>query len=168
MRRPYTPLQYSDLVAEIHAVFPEAAIGADVLTGFPGETESQFRNTLNLLEGLPVSYLHVFPFSPRPGTPAATFQGQIQGPELRRRAQILQDLGRRKRREFREGFLGKCLEVLVETCREQGLWEGLSTNYINVQIRDQNNILRSGIRGMVKITGFRGENLEGEPVNDPL
>jgi threonylcarbamoyladenosine tRNA methylthiotransferase MtaB len=168
MRRPYTPLQYSNLVALIHTEFPEAAIGADVLTGFPGETEDQFRNTLNLLEGLPVSYLHVFPFSPRPGTPAATFQGQIQGMELRRRAQILQDLGRRKRREFRERFLGKCLEVLVETRREQGLWEGLSANYINVRIRDRNNILRPGIRGMVKITGFRGENLEGEPVNDVL
>jgi threonylcarbamoyladenosine tRNA methylthiotransferase MtaB len=168
MRRPYTPLQYSDLIARIHAVFPEAAIGADVLTGFPGETESQFRNTLDLLEGLPVGYLHVFPFSPRPGTPAATFQGQIQGPELRRRAQILQDLGRRKRRQFREKFLGKCLEILVETRREQGFWEGLSANYINVRIRDKSETLRSGIRVMVKITGFRGENLEGKPVNDPF
>jgi len=113
MRRPYTPLQYSDLVMRVHAVFPEAAIGADVLTGFPGETEGQFRNTLQLLEGLPVSYLHVFPFSARPGTPAATFQGQIQGPELRRRAQILHDLGRSKRREFRENFWENAWKFLL-------------------------------------------------------
>jgi threonylcarbamoyladenosine tRNA methylthiotransferase MtaB len=168
MRRPYTPTQYSDLVMRIHEVLPEAAIGADVLTGFPGETETQFRNSLDLLEGLPVSYLHVFPFSPRPGTPAATFTGQIQGPELRRRSQILQDLGRRKRRAFQEKFLGESLEILIETHREQMFWEGFSDNYISVLIRDTNSNLGPGIRIMVKIVGLRGENLEGEPVSDPL
>jgi len=168
MRRPYSAARYSELVRQIHAVLPEAAIGADVLTGFPGETETQFGNTLDLLERLPVGYLHVFPFSPRPGTPAATLQGQIQGPELRRRAQILRDLGRMKRREFRQRFVGKRLEVLVETSREQRFWEGLSTNYINVRIRDEKNDLRPGIRVMAEITGFRGENLEGKPVSDPF
>lgn len=168
MRRPYTPEQYSDLVTQIHGAFPEAAIGADVLTGFPGEAESQFANTVDLLERLPVSYLHVFPFSARPGTPAAKLRGQIRGPELRHRAQILQELGRRKRREFRDRFLGQCVEVLIETRREEELWEGFSGNYINVLVRDENNGLRPGARLRVKVTGFRGENLEGKPVSGPL
>ena len=166
MRRPYTKVQYGELIMRIHSEFPEAAIGADVLTGFPGETEYQFSNTMELLEKLPVSYLHVFPFSPRPGTLAATLPGQIQGPELRRRARVLRDLGKRKRREFREKFAGKCLEVLVETRRENGFWEGLSTNYLKVLLPEGSGKFRSGIRLMVKITGFRGENLEGIPVSD--
>ena len=79
MRRPYSPQQYAALVAQIHSVFPDAAIGTDVLTGFPGETEKQFENTLEFIADLPFSYLHVFPFSPRPGTPAAGFSGRITG-----------------------------------------------------------------------------------------
>jgi threonylcarbamoyladenosine tRNA methylthiotransferase MtaB len=160
MRRPYSPGQYADLIARIHAALPHVAIGADVLTGFPGETEKQFENTLLFLNDLPVSYLHVFPFSPRPGTPAAGFSDQIQGRELKRRANMLQELGRQKRLAFRTQFIGQKLEVLIETEFEPGLWEGLSGNYIKVIFPTAEGITPGSIQ-VVKISRFRGEDLEG-------
>jgi threonylcarbamoyladenosine tRNA methylthiotransferase MtaB len=162
MRRSYNPQYYAELVAQIHADFPDAAIGADVLTGFPGESERQFENTLKFIEALPLSYLHVFPFSPRPGAPAARFPGRIQGRELKRRAALLQALGRRKKRAFQEKFVGKRLEILIETEIQPGLWDGLSNNYIRV-LFPQNEGSLPGKLVWVKATGFRSENLEGAP-----
>ncbi len=163
MCRPYDPQHYADLIAKIHAAFPDAAIGADVLTGFPGESEKQFENTLAFIEDLPLGYLHVFPFSPRPGVPAAGFSGQVQGGELKRRASLLQALGRRKKRDFRKRFIGKILEILVETSLEPGLLEGLSDNYIRVLFPPNENSC-PGKLVRVKAGGFRGEDLEGEIV----
>ncbi len=164
MRRPYNPQYYAELIARIHAAFPDAAIGADVLTGFPGESEKQFENTFEFIERLPLSYLHVFPFSPRPGTPAATFCGQVQGAEIKRRAGILRALGRRKKRDFREKFIGQYLEALVETEVQPCLFEGLSSNYIKVIFPAHESIGR-GELVRVKATGLRGEDLEGERVS---
>jgi threonylcarbamoyladenosine tRNA methylthiotransferase MtaB len=164
MRRPYSPQRYAELLAQIHAALPDAAIGADILTGFPGESEKQFENTLDFIEDLPVSYLHVFPFSPRPGAPAAGFPGRIEGGELKRRASLLQALGRRKKRAFREKFIGKTLEVLVETSPEPGLMEGLSGNYIRVLFPPRGGSY-PGRPVMVRATGFRGEDLEGELIS---
>lgn len=160
MRRPYSPSRYARLVETIHALLPDAAIGADVLAGFPGETEARFQNTVGLLESLPMSYLHVFPFSPRPGTAAARFSDRIDGRELKRRAGVLRELGGRKKRTFRERFVGKLLDVLVETESGEGVCEGLSANYINVVFRRQEGIV-SGGRVPVAITGFRGDDLQG-------
>jgi len=163
MRRPYGPQRYAELAAQIHAAMPDAAIGADVLTGFPGESEKQFENTLDFIEGLPVSYLHVFPFSPRPGAPAAGYPGQIQGGELKRRASLLQALGRRKKRAFREKFIGQIMEVLVETSPQPGLLEGLSGNYIRVLFPPSEDSC-PGRLVRVRAAGFSGEDLEGELV----
>jgi threonylcarbamoyladenosine tRNA methylthiotransferase MtaB len=163
MRRPYSPEYYAELIAGIHASFPDAAIGTDVLTGFPGESEKQFENTFDFIERLPLSYLHVFPFSPRPGTPAATFSGQVQGTELKRRAGTLQALSRRKKRDFRGRFIGEYLDVLVEKEVQPSLFEGLSNNYIKVIFPAREGICR-GKLVRVKATGFRGEDLEGSPV----
>jgi threonylcarbamoyladenosine tRNA methylthiotransferase MtaB len=160
MGRPYGPQHFTELIARIHAAFPDAAIGTDVLTGFPGETEKQFENTLRFIERLPFSYLHVFPFSPRPGAAAAGFPGRIQGIVLKRRAALLQDLGRRKKHFFREKFIGKHLDVLVESDVQPGLWEGLSSNYIRVLFPHREHICRGKLI-RVKATGFRGEDLEG-------
>lgn len=160
MRRPYSPEQYAELVLDTKRLLPDAAIGADVLVGFPGETEKQFENTVKLIAELPMSYLHVFPFSPRPGTPAARYANQIPGREAKRRAQLLQELGRRKKRDFRNTFIGKRLDVLIQTRAESDPWEGLSGNYINVAVHSEQD-LRPGQVVNVAITGFRGEDLEG-------
>ena len=163
MRRPYGPQNFTRLVAKIHSLFPYAAIGTDVLTGFPGETEKQFENTLAFIAGLPLSYLHVFPFSPRPGSPAAGFSGRIQGSELKRRAAVLQTMGRQKKRAFLEKFIGECLDVLIETEVKPGLWEGLSNNYIRMLVTAVE--AECPVEPIpVKVTGFNGKNLEGTPV----
>ncbi len=167
MRRPYDPSHYSGLVTRIHGAVPDAAIGADVMVGFPGETERQFENTCELIESLPISYLHVFPYSPRPGTPAAGFSEQVRSDVLKRRAAALKELGARKKREFRQQFVGKILEVLIEKKLGLELWEGLSGNYINTAVRTDNGDHSSdslaGSIIFVRITGFRGEDLQGEP-----
>ena len=160
MRRPYGPEYYADLVGRLHAAFPGAAIGADVLTGFPGESEKQFENTLAFIEKLPLSYLHVFPFSPRPGAAAADFPGRIEGDELKRRAAVLQALGRRKKRAFRESLIGQCLDVLAESEVRPGLWEGLSSNYVKVFFHPGEDFC-PGKPVLVKVNGFRGEDLAG-------
>ncbi|MDR3554650.1 MAG: tRNA (N(6)-L-threonylcarbamoyladenosine(37)-C(2))-methylthiotransferase MtaB [Syntrophobacteraceae bacterium] len=158
MGRPYSPQYYGELVARLHASIPGVAIGADVLTGFPGESEKQFENTLEFIEKLPLSYLHVFPFSPRPGAAAAEFPDQVQGDELKRRAAALQALGRRKRRAFRENLIGQCFDVLVEGKVGPNLWEGLSSNYVRVFF-DPGKDFCPGKPVMVRVNGFRGEDL---------
>lgn len=132
MGRPYTPQQYAELVSTLHETFPRASIGADVMVGYPGETERQFGETVELISGLPLSYLHVFPFSPRPGTTVAERTDRATGHALRQRAKIMRNLDARKRRSFRQGFLGHCVEVLMETEIEAGVWRGTSDNYIQV------------------------------------
>ncbi|MCE5335438.1 MAG: tRNA (N(6)-L-threonylcarbamoyladenosine(37)-C(2))-methylthiotransferase MtaB [Desulfobacteraceae bacterium] len=167
MRRPYDPDRYAELIFRIHASLPDAAIGADVMAGFPGETPEQFDNTCRLIEGLPLSYLHVFPFSPRPGTLAATFSDPVQGHELKRRTGILQEIGKRKKRAFRERFIGRSMEVLLETQIQPCLWEGLSENYIPVSVPTAEGNLRADLLH-VKITGFRGEDLLAEGVDEAV
>ncbi|MBZ4660506.1 MAG: mtaB [Desulfacinum sp.] len=132
MGRPYTPRRYAETILTLRRRFPQAALGADVIVGFPGETERRFRNTYELIESLPLTYLHVFPFSPRPGTPAAEMSGHVVGSELKERAKALRDLARQKKRAFEETFVGRRLEVLLETRTSEGLWAGTSENYLHV------------------------------------
>ncbi len=133
MRRPYTPKYYTDLIRELRSLFPDAAIGADVLTGLPGETEPQFLNTHQLLSELPIDYLHVFPFSPRSGTPAASWPGRIPGNEMKRRAHMLQELSRKKREALFNRFIGRRVEALAEAEVKPGIWRGTSTNYLQIR-----------------------------------
>lgn len=164
MHRPYGPSRYAELVLRIKEAVPDAAIGADVLAGFPGENEKQFENTYQLIEQLPVSYLHVFPFSPRPGTRAAGYTEQVHGSEVKRRARLLQELGTRKKRLFRESFVGRCLDVLIESPLGPDLWEGLSRNYIKVIVHSTGE-WKTGDEVRAKIVGFRGEDLEARQHN---
>ena len=132
MGRPYSPQDFRDLAWEIHRLFPEAALGLDVLVGFPGETTGDFEDTYALVEALPVTYLHVFPFSPRPGTPAAQM-ARLPATEVQMRARLMRDLGRVKKGEFLQAQLGKVRGVLVEgPAREPGWLKGLSDNYLRV------------------------------------
>jgi threonylcarbamoyladenosine tRNA methylthiotransferase MtaB len=132
MGRPYGPHEFQDLVWEIHRTFPQAALGLDVLVGFPGETAADFEATCALVASLPVTYLHVFPFSPRPGTPAARMQ-PLPGREIRLRAQIVRELGQRKKLAFLQTQLGQVRQVLVEgPAPRKGWLQGLSDNYVRV------------------------------------
>lgn len=132
MRRGYAPAAYRRVVEEIAVLAPGACIGTDVMVGFPGETDADFRETVRLVEQLPLAYLHVFPFSPRPGTPAAAMAGQVPGPVARERARELVALGDRRWRAFLKGLSGYVVEVLVERV-EGGLARGTSRRYATVR-----------------------------------
>ena len=167
MRRPYTPHQYAERITELHRIFPHAALGADVLVGFPGETEKQFDNTYRLINQLPLTYLHIFPFSPRPGTPAASMQGRVPSQELKRRVRALQDLGGSKKRAFQTAILGQCVEVLVETEIEPGWWQGTSENYLRV-VFPAPGAFQQGRIVRVKLLELVPKGFMGKPVTLPL
>jgi threonylcarbamoyladenosine tRNA methylthiotransferase MtaB len=130
MNRPYTSRFFRDLVLGISERMPQAAVGVDVMVGFPGEDEEAFGQTYDLLRELPISYLHCFPFSPRPGTPAADMTGQVGERTKKERVQVLRDLSKEKRRAFYSRFIGEPLTLLIEHRRVQGMLRGISRNYI--------------------------------------
>ncbi|MGB8930112.1 MAG: radical SAM protein, partial [Anaeromyxobacteraceae bacterium] len=132
MRRRYGPDEYRRVVEEVAALAPGACIGTDVMVGFPGETDADFRETLRLLEQLPIAYLHVFPFSARPGTPAASMPDPIAGPVVRERARELVALGDRRWRGYLKELAGHVLEVVVERV-EGGLARGTARRYATVR-----------------------------------
>ncbi len=129
MGRPYTPEQYAARVHAARAALPGACIGADVLMGLPGEDEQAFNSTRELIAGLPLSYLHVFPYSPRPGTRAADMPGQPPAQVVKERAADLRALGRAKRRAYYQAQMGQTLAVVVE-----GSGLGRAGNYCLVRL----------------------------------
>ncbi len=134
MNRDYDRPFLSALIQELDQRIPNLCIGADVIVGFPGETEGQFEQTHRLIEALPFAYLHVFPFSRRRGTSAFDFSQQVDHETTRRRAEFLRALGKQKRRAFYRRFIDQTLNVLVEhrKDKEPGRLKGLSNNYIPV------------------------------------
>jgi len=134
MNRKYTAGDFSELVSYIHRRLPLAAIGVDLITGFPGETPEDFQDTFALIDRLPVSYLHVFPYSQRTGTPAAGFPDQVASYVKKERAQALRKLGYKKRMAFYRSCVGKVFSVLVEGVgsEAEGLVNGWSENYLPV------------------------------------
>jgi threonylcarbamoyladenosine tRNA methylthiotransferase MtaB len=136
MGRPYTSEQYKTLVMQIHQLMPDAAIGADVLVGFPGESDRAFDHTCDLIRNLPLSYLHVFPFSARPGTPAAKMPDQVNTDVLKQRSSNIRKIGADLRLAFHRRFLNRTVNVLVETTRDRasGMQKGLTANYLPVLV----------------------------------
>ncbi len=136
MNRQYDPEFFERLINKIHHKIPDAAIGVDIMVGFPGETNEAFMNTYTLLESLPITYLHVFPFSSRPGTKASKYPNHVNPHIIRKRRNKLLDLGRQKKAGFYTQMIGKSLNVLIEEKRESssGLLTGVSSNYVRVLI----------------------------------
>jgi threonylcarbamoyladenosine tRNA methylthiotransferase MtaB len=142
MGRPYSRQIFRELVRKIHERLPDAAIGADILIGFPGESDSAFRNTFELITELPLSYLHVFPYSARPGTPAADLPDQIPQEIIRDRCDQMRRLGQKKRRHFYQKFVGKKVLVLIESKRDRqsGQLKGVSSNYLPVRVEGDDSL----------------------------
>jgi len=113
MRRPYTAARFRELVEFIHDELPDAGLGTDVITGFPGETDGDFEETRRFIEETPFSYLHVFPFSPREGTEAFSLSGRIPSHVAKSRTAEIINLGRAKNLEFRRRFLGRSLPAIT-------------------------------------------------------
>jgi len=146
MGRPYTAEQFRRVVEHIHQLMPDAAIGTDVMVGFPSETEQAHENTCRLIAELPLTYLHVFPFSARPGTPAAGMPGQIHPSVIKSRSRRLRRLGADLRGRFYRRFLDRTVSVLVETTRDgrTGMLKGFTANYLPVLL-DGEDVCRNTI-----------------------
>ncbi|HWP84415.1 MAG TPA: MiaB/RimO family radical SAM methylthiotransferase, partial [Terriglobia bacterium] len=152
MRRKYCAAQYCERIAAARDRMPDAAFGADVIVGFPGETGEDFDATLRLIEELPFSYLHVFPFSRRPGTPADRLREQIPAAVARERGRVLRELAAEKNRCFRERHIGKTLRLLTLGESSPAGTLALSDNYLRVVVRGEalpaNQWVEARIAGM--------------------
>jgi threonylcarbamoyladenosine tRNA methylthiotransferase MtaB len=139
MHRKYRPWHYCEKIEKIRAAMPGAAIGADVMVGFPGETDFEFEETRRMIEDLPFTYLHVFTYSPRPGTPAAEMRDQVPVPVARERNRVLRELASEKKLAFMRSFIGKPIEAI--TLNVSGLdadgefTEALTDNYLKLRLR---------------------------------
>jgi len=153
MHRKYRPRHYADRVSKARALMPGAAIGADVMVGFPGETEADFEESRQFIAGLPFTYLHVFTYSERPGTPAAADPLQVPIPVRKGRNRVLRELAAAKNRAFRESMVGSRLSAV--TLHEPGI--ALTENYLKVELaqhREPNQIVELEI-GSVLESGLR-------------
>mgnify|MGYP003115256598 CR=1 FL=1 len=133
MKRRYMSSLYTDRVAQIKRVMPNACIGVDVIVGFPGETEERFLETYNYLNELDISYLHVFTYSERDNTPAAEMEGVVPTKVRKKRSKMLRGLSAKKRRAFYESQLGNISTVLFEGENKEGYIHGFTENYVKVK-----------------------------------
>ncbi len=142
MKRPYTSGLFRDLICKIRKRLPMTSIGVDTLIGFPGETNQEFENTYELIRDLPVSYLHVFPFSPRKGTPAFDFTPKVPPDVLRERCQKMRELGMEKKNEFIGSNKGKILRGLVQHTPDSATGEliAMTDNYLKVHLPWQDGL----------------------------
>jgi threonylcarbamoyladenosine tRNA methylthiotransferase MtaB len=134
MRRPYTAAMYRRIAERLAAAIPRLGLGADVIVGFPGETAEDFAATRTLVEALPFSYLHVFPYSVRPGTEAARLPGRVDAPAVTQRGRILRDVAAAQGRRFRAALVGRVEPTLVLETRDRASGDlvGLTGNYVEV------------------------------------
>ena len=136
MNRPYDMRTYAAAAGAIKEKIPAACVGADLIAGFPGETAAHHRETREAIERLPIDYLHVFTFSPRPGTAAAAMGGRPRAAEVSRRVAELRALGETKRIRFHKSMAGVPLQVIVER-RRPGGWSALTGNYIRAVVQGE-------------------------------
>lgn len=129
MNRPYTTADFQAIVDRVRRRIPDIGITTDFIVGFPGETEAQFEEGLRFVEQINCSRMHIFRYSPREGTPAATMARQIDGRTKRLRAERAEQVWHRSALTFHRRFIGRALEVLWETCTA-GIWHGMSREYI--------------------------------------
>ena len=167
MNRPYGCKSYKELIHHIVSVMPDVAIGVDVLVGFPGETDRAFENTCRLVEQLPIAYLHVFPFSKREGTPAASLEHLVAPETIKNRSRFLRDIGNRKRQRFYERFIGCTLEVLIEGSRDRTsrYLRGLTRNYIPVLMKGTDELFNQLTQA--RLTKRKGGKVIGELISTP-
>jgi threonylcarbamoyladenosine tRNA methylthiotransferase MtaB len=144
MRRPYTSAMYARLVGRLTGARPDLGLGADVIVGHPGEHDRDFEETVTLVDALPFSYLHVFPYSVRRGTEAAAMVDRVDERTAAGRSRRLRDLAHRKNRAFREALVGTTQEVLILESRDPaGRLVGLTGNYIEVAFTGPDSLMRT-------------------------
>ena len=162
MRRPYTVAMYRALVERLAAAIPDLGLGADVIVGFPGETDAEFEATQALVTALPFTYLHVFGYSDRRATEAERLDGHLEARVITARSRTLRALSRTKSLEFRRKLLGTVHEVLVLERRDGGAGAlvGLTGNYVEVLFDGPDALRRRLAR--VRVTAVDAERTRGE------
>jgi threonylcarbamoyladenosine tRNA methylthiotransferase MtaB len=157
MNRRYRRRDFSDFVSGLADAVPGVNIGTDIIVGFPGEGREEFEHSRQVLEELPLNYAHVFSFSAREGTPAASFPGAVSPAEIKKRSQILRDVSQRKRQHFYTGYIGKSVRVLFEQKEKSGLFTGYTENYMKVGVTTDEKLSNSFHD--VRITRVREDNI---------
>ena len=136
MRRNYRCELYLERLETLRHRVPDVGLGADVIVGFPGETDLEFERSYRFVESSPLSYLHVFSWSPRPGTPAAELLGRVRPEVVRERSARMRELGSRLSLRFRAGFEGRALDAVVLGPRADGRLRALTGNFIDVTLTE--------------------------------
>ena len=161
MARRYRRELFAEKVQIIHRYIPRAAIGADVITGFPGETDNDFEDTRTFIENLNLAYLHVFTYSERPGTKSVEFPDKVKPADAEYRSKILLKLSADKRMQFYQQNTGQCLQVIFEQRTKDGMMTGFTDSYIKVEVPC--NALLTGKTIPVVLTGIsKSGNMTGE------
>lgn len=151
MNRRYSTGQFAKIVEKCQSVTADLAMGIDIMAGFPGETDTHFATTYSFLEGLDFTYLHVFPYSPRPGTPSADFNYQVDGKIKEQRVNALRQLSDQKKVQFYDSFKGDVRPVLVENKRcRQGQLRGFTDNYIPVAFAGSDSLMNKVVQVMIE------------------
>jgi len=160
MGRRYTADFFRTLMQRISAALPQAFIGADVIAGFPGESDAEFEETLQLITELPFSDLHVFPYSSRPGTRAADLPDQVPSFVIKHRAELLRAAAAEKKQAFLQQQIGQKLPVLVQGCNPKTMiCNGLSGNYTNVTFKGTPDMINTEVT--VQVTAISGQGVSG-------
>jgi threonylcarbamoyladenosine tRNA methylthiotransferase MtaB len=149
MRRRYTVDMLADRVQTIRAIRPETFFGIDVIVGFPGETDEDFADTFNFLKNLNPAFLHVFPYSERPNTPAAEMHGKVSSAAMEERAQALNRLSAEMHRAFYERNISRAVKVLFESTRRNGMISGFTENYIRVETAYDGTLVGQIVNGVL-------------------
>jgi len=159
MRRKYDLDYYKNMINLVREYFPETSFGADVILGYPGETEEQFMETYNFIKESPLTHLHVFPYAKRKNTTAAKADNHIQNDVKKRRVKEIIALGEEKVLDFSRKLIGKTSEVLFER-EKDGQYEGYTSHYIKVKVKSDKDL--SNTIQKVKLTSMEGNKLVGE------
>ena len=164
MRRNYDGAHYRELLMKVRERLPDAALGSDIIVGFPGETDEAFDRSLQFFAALPLTYFHVFPYSIRRGTVAASLPDHVGGEVKKTRARRMRELGAMKKRDFCLRFTGRKLSVLIEEKidRSTGRHHGFSRNYLPVLVSQGGTLVNREIE--VEVEGFEGGWLRGTPL----
>jgi len=163
MHRPYSLAEYERAVCQYRGAIPDLSITTDILVGFPGEGESEFEESYRFCERMGFAAIHVFPYSKRPGTAAATMPGQIDDKVKKQRSSRIMALARRSARQFRSRFQGRTMMVLWEDDSGEGLWSGHTANYLRVYAQSDKNLANQMLA--VKLVEEYADGLMGEIVN---
>jgi threonylcarbamoyladenosine tRNA methylthiotransferase MtaB len=160
MKRGYSAQDYEDAMVMIRGALPEAAITTDVIVGFPGETDMEFQDTMSFCRKIGFARIHVFSYSARPGTVAATMPDQVDARTKKERSSQITALAKKSTAEFVSRHIGMTLDVLWEQQSKAGLWRGYTSNYIRVYSRNERN--QANILGQTKLMNIYKDGIWGE------